>query len=341
MIGSSASASTVSVISAKSCSDRRNKEVVIGDYSRPRRLSNTASAEAPATATTVASEVDELIVNMSDGSNNSRMNNAVEREDVTGSHLTSEVGRLQDALNRLRCVFDADANRSSQAMKVAAHERLGEVLKILRQTLSKYPSLESEEFVGPAQNLIQQVKNFDYDAAENCSEIEARELHEALDAVAVALNNRVTHFGGNVDSAFANSGEGSTAGKISLPIHANLPTFGDDDDDNIEGAEDPGDYDDDEESDKDNILTMDQIDSILLRHDKGVDFALERAKIWSKYANNVMSYVDKRISMELDLARNLTKLAQQCRPVLNEESFLPFQSIYCMALDQVCRIFDT
>ena len=59
-----------------------------------------------------------------------------------------------------------------------------------------------------------------------------------------------------------------------------------------------------------------------------------RAKIWSKYAKDVMSFVEKRTSLELEWARGLTKLAQTMRPVLKEESYLPFQSIYCTALDQ-------
>ena len=68
--------------------------------------------------------------------------------------------------------------------------------------------------------------------------------------------------------------------------------------------------------------------------DRGVDFALERAKIWSKYAKDVLNYVEKRTSMQMELAKNLTKLVQSSRPQLQEEIFLPFQSIYCLALDQ-------
>lgn len=37
---------------------------------------------------------------------------------------------------------------------------------------------------------------------------------------------------------------------------------------------------------------------------------------------------------EAEHARNLLKLAQTMRPLLKEESFLPFQSIYCTAIDQ-------
>ena len=67
---------------------------------------------------------------------------------------------------------------------------------------------------------------------------------------------------------------------------------------------------------------------------QGVDHALMRAKIWSKYAKDVMNFVEKRTSLEMEWAKNLTRLAQTMRPILKEESYLPFQSIYCTALDQ-------
>jgi hypothetical protein len=47
-----------------------------------------------------------------------------------------------------------------------------------------------------------------------------------------------------------------------------------------------------------------------------------------------MTFVEKRTSLELEWAKGLTRLAQTMRPVLKEESYLPFQSIYCTALDQ-------
>ena len=82
------------------------------------------------------------------------------------------------------------------------------------------------------------------------------------------------------------------------------------------------------------ILNSDEIDARLMHHDRGVDHALQRAKIWAKYAKDVLNYVEKRTSMQMDLSKNLTKLVQTCRPQLQEEIFLPFQSIYCLALDQ-------
>ncbi|KAL1480121.1 hypothetical protein MTO96_051302, partial [Rhipicephalus appendiculatus] len=81
-------------------------------------------------------------------------------------------------------------------------------------------------------------------------------------------------------------------------------------------------------------LTGPEADAKLMRIDDGVEFALRRAKVWSKYAKDVISYVEKRANLEAEHARNLLKLAQTMRPVLKEESFLPFQSIYCTAIDQ-------
>ncbi|XP_069156108.1 rho GTPase-activating protein 45 isoform X4 [Procambarus clarkii] len=82
------------------------------------------------------------------------------------------------------------------------------------------------------------------------------------------------------------------------------------------------------------VLTAQQIDEFLHRHEQGVEYALHRAKVWSKYSKDVMTYIEKRAQLDLEHARNLTKLAHSVRPALKEESFLPFQSIYCTALDQ-------
>nr|XP_027211306.1 rho GTPase-activating protein 29-like [Penaeus vannamei] len=82
------------------------------------------------------------------------------------------------------------------------------------------------------------------------------------------------------------------------------------------------------------VLTQQQIDEYLYRHEQGVDHALHRAKVWSKYAKDVISYIEKRAQLDMEYSRNLTKLAHTIRPALKEESFLPFQSIYCTALDQ-------
>ena len=121
----------------------------------------------------------------SDGSTESYV---VEPEEMFA--LTQEVKRLKEALSRLRKVFHTDMDRT-ETTKVASHERLGEVLKILRQLLEKYPLLQSNELVGSAGRLIQKVKNFDY---EDENSLDPKDFHEALDALALAFSSRVSEY---------------------------------------------------------------------------------------------------------------------------------------------------
>ena len=58
---------------------------------------------------------------------------------------------------------------------------------------------------------------------------------------------------------------------------------------------------------------------VLIIFISGVECALHRAKLWSKYAKDIMTYVEKRSQLEVEYSRNLTKLAHAIRPMLKEE----------------------
>lgn len=79
-------------------------------------------------------------------------------------------------------------------------------------------------------------------------------------------------------------------------------------------------------------LNAADIDLTLLKVDKGVDIALTRAKLWAKYAKDITSYIEKRANMEAEFSKSLAKLANSVQQTITEDSFLPFQSIYVMAL---------
>ena len=81
------------------------------------------------------------------------------------------------------------------------------------------------------------------------------------------------------------------------------------------------------------LLTVEEIDCYWMANAKGVDHALHYAKMWSKYAKEVITYVDKRASLELELARGLSKLAQPMRQALSEEKYMPLRSVFCAAVD--------
>ena len=257
----------------------------------------------------------------------------MEQEDIIA--LTQDVRSFKEALNKLRKVFQPEQLESPDTLKVVSHERLSEVLRILRHMLEKYPALQSNDLVAAAGRLIKKVKEFDYEPPQQQrSSADPKEFFESLDGLALAFSSRVSEYlMGDLDSNMSLSSasiktksyenllgqteaEGGVGG-LSQYLHTHV---------------------------EDEVISPDKIDSLLMHHDCGVDLALQRAKIWSKYAKDVINYVEKRISMQLDLAKNLTKLVQTSRPQLQEESYLPFQSIYCTALDndlELCASIQT
>ncbi|CAN7946390.1 unnamed protein product, partial [Ixodes hexagonus] len=70
---------------------------------------------------------------------------------------------------------------------VAAHERLGQVLRILRSILEKYPPIQSTELLVAAGTLIQHVKGHDY-SDDKASQSES--FFEAVDQLALAFSSR-------------------------------------------------------------------------------------------------------------------------------------------------------
>lgn len=81
------------------------------------------------------------------------------------------------------------------------------------------------------------------------------------------------------------------------------------------------------EDKKPDSLTPQQLDGMLLLLEQGVDFALQHAKLWSKYAKDVMMYVEKRAHVEMEYTKNLNKLAMTVRPLINEEVSLKFMKL--------------
>ncbi|XP_077549411.1 rho GTPase-activating protein 45-like [Haemaphysalis longicornis] len=236
----------------------------------------------------------------------------VQREDILV--LTHDVRAFKEALGRLRKAFAPEAHEKQrrETRLVAAHERLGQVLRILRSILEKYPPIQSAELLVAASALIQRVKGHDYGPGGSAA---SNACFEAVDHLALAFSSRVSEYlMGDLDT-----GSTSAVGKArscenllfsdkqSQPTRTYAPPM---------------------------ALTGPEADAKLMRIEDGVEFALRRAKVWSKYAKDVISYVEKRANLEAEHARNLLKLAQTMRPVLKEESFLPFQSIYCTAIDQ-------
>ena len=87
------------------------------------------------------------------------------------------------------------------------------------------------------------------------------------------------------------------------------------------------------EEKKPDSLLPEQIDGVLLLLEQGVDFALQHAKLWSKYAKDVMMYVEKRAHIEMEYTKSLSKLAMTVRPLISEEV-----RTFCKSIKPRCQI---
>ncbi|XP_041475807.1 rho GTPase-activating protein 45-like isoform X2 [Lytechinus variegatus] len=235
--------------------------------------------------------------------------------------LTRDVRNFSEALNQLKSVFNHDGGERTETIRVAAHERLRDLLNILRGILDKYTALKSTDIHTAAVVLIAQIKGL----TSNNEEKDKGHFFEAIDALAQAFSNSVTEYlMGDTEQATLHLGYPASKSCESLvSLNSNPKYFGpaytksDTASDVREGSQ----------------LNSEEIDAWLMNLEAGVDLALERAKAWSKYAKDVILYVEKRVHLEMEFARSLSKLAATTRPILREETYLPFQSTYLMSLE--------
>uniref|UniRef100_A0A8C5RY04 Rho GTPase-activating protein 29 n=1 Tax=Laticauda laticaudata TaxID=8630 RepID=A0A8C5RY04_LATLA len=78
-------------------------------------------------------------------------------------------------------------------------------------------------------------------------------------------------------------------------------------------------------------LNAEEIDNVLLRNDNGIKSALSYAKAWSKYAKDIIVWVEKKINLEMECAKNLAKVAETTKTIVVSQDYMPFQSIFMNA----------
>ncbi|XP_052066324.1 rho GTPase-activating protein 29-like isoform X2 [Mytilus californianus] len=226
--------------------------------------------------------------------------------------LTQDVKCFSDGLNRLKAVFED--HDSTDDLRVTIHERLGEVLSILKNLLHQYPALQSTELFAASGSLITKVKS--YNQGGSNPDVKDTSLYEAIDQLALAFSSGVSDYlMGDMGSAFL---EKETKGTKSCEDLLSAK-------DEEKGANNQNEV---------KQLSTYEIDRVLSQLEAGVDVALQRAKAWSKYMKDITSYIERKAHLETEYSKNLARLAQTMRPVLTEEGFLPLQSVYCTVLSQ-------
>uniref|UniRef100_A0A7N8WHZ0 Rho GTPase activating protein 45b n=1 Tax=Mastacembelus armatus TaxID=205130 RepID=A0A7N8WHZ0_9TELE len=219
---------------------------------------------------------------------------AIEVEDIPA--LLRDVARFAEAVEKLKDVVLAEGKKESQ--RPVAHECLGEVLRVLRQVINTYPLLNTVEILTAAGKLISKVKGFHYEA---CNEADKKDFEKAIETIAVAFSSNVSELlMGEVDSSTL----------LSL-----LPT----EKSRVSQCSSQG--------------RVEEVDVILQHSEGGVDSALLYAKTISKYMKDLITYVEKRISLETEFSKGLQRLYQSCKHSITHPH-MPLFSIYSLALEQ-------
>ncbi|XP_070816427.1 rho GTPase-activating protein 45 isoform X1 [Chaetodon trifascialis] len=233
---------------------------------------------------------------------------AIEVEDIPA--LLRDVARFAEAVEKLKDVVLAEGKESQRPV---AHECLGEVLRVLRQVINTYPLLNTVEILTAAGKLISKVKGFHYEA---CNEADKMDFEKAIETIAVAFSSNVSELlMGEVDSSTL----------LSL-----LPTEKSRSMENLYAATgDGGAF----RSDLHDVGRFEEVDVILQRSEGGVDSALLYAKTISKYMKDLMSYVEKRTSLEAEFSKGIQRLYQSCKHSITHPH-MPLFSIYSLALEQ-------
>ncbi|NXL89609.1 RHG29 protein, partial [Alectura lathami] len=227
--------------------------------------------------------------------------------------LVNDVRKFADVLLYLKEAILSDENQDG--LHQVVHERLGELLRVLKAVINKHQTLNSVDLLSATGTVIAKVKavNFKEVNEENKRELFS-EIFSSIETLAFTFGNIVSDIlMGDVDN-------GSSLG---LPVSRRSRSF-----ENLSVESGSSLH---ERDDIQGHLRAEEVDSMLLRNDSGIESALSYAKAWSKYTKDVVAWVEKKLSLEVECAKNLAKMAETTKAVVGPQDYMPFQSIFLNA----------
>ncbi|CAJ1081869.1 rho GTPase-activating protein 29 isoform X1 [Xyrichtys novacula] len=230
--------------------------------------------------------------------------------------LVSDVRKFADVLLQLKEVFNSKEHQD--CLHQAAHERLGELLRVLKAIISKHQSLNSVDILSTAGTVIATVKgvNFKEVNQENKQKLFG-EIYTAIDTLAFTFGNVVSDFlMGDVEN-------GSVLG---LPLMKRSRSF-----ENVSVESGGSGPEKDDPPGPSPPMQAEEVDRTLQRQDSGVESALLYAKAWSKYAKELLAWVEKRLNMDIECAKSYAKMAESAKALASQQEFMPFRETYMTA----------
>uniref|UniRef100_A0A8D1PBV4 Rho GTPase-activating protein 29 n=1 Tax=Sus scrofa TaxID=9823 RepID=A0A8D1PBV4_PIG len=200
----------------------------------------------------------------------------------------------------------------SDCFKEVIHIRLEELLRILKSVMNKHQNLNSVDLQNAAEMLTAKVKavNFTEVNEENKNDL-FREVFSSIETLAFTFGNILTSF---------LMGDVSSDSLLRLPVSRESKSFENVSVESVDSANEKGSF------------SPMELDSMLLKNADSVELALSYAKTWSKYTKNIVSWVEKKLNLELESTRNIVKLAEATRTNIGLQEFMPLQSLFTNAL---------
>ncbi|XP_056868116.1 rho GTPase-activating protein 29-like isoform X1 [Takifugu flavidus] len=230
--------------------------------------------------------------------------------------LVSDVRKFADVLLQLKEVFNSKEHQ--ECLHHAVHERLGELLRVLKAIISKHQRLNSVDILSTAGTVIATVKGVNFkEVNEDNKQKLFGEIYTAIDTLAFTFGNVVSDFlMGDVEN-------GSVLG---LPLTKRSRSF-----ENLfveSGGSGPEKNDPPGPS---SPVRTEDVDRTLQQQDSGVESALLYAKAWSKYTKELLAWVDKRLSIDIECAKSYAKIAESAKTLASQQEFMPFCETYMTA----------
>ncbi|KAJ0059883.1 hypothetical protein NL108_014573, partial [Boleophthalmus pectinirostris] len=229
--------------------------------------------------------------------------------------LVSDVRKFADVLLQLKEVFNSKEHQD--CLHHAVHERLGELLRVLKAIINKHQSLNSVDILSTAGTVIASVKGVNFkEVNEDNKQKLFGEIYTAIDTLAFTFGNVVSDFlMGDVEN-------GSVLG---LPLTKRRSFENLSVESGVSGPEK------DDPPGPSPPVRPEEVDKTLQTQDSGVESALLYAKAWSKYTKELLAWVEKRLSMDIECAKSYAKMAESAKTLASQQEFMPFREIYTTA----------
>ncbi|TSU75982.1 Rho GTPase-activating protein 29 [Bagarius yarrelli] len=186
------------------------------------------------------------------------------------------------------------------------HERLGELLRVLKCVIAKHPTLNSVDILTAAGTLIAKVKGVNFKQVNEDSEREVlAEIYPSIDTLAFTFGNVVSDFlMGDVENGSSLRLAQTRRSRSSENLSVELGRDSSEKNDPL-GPASP--------------MRALELDDVLQHSESGVESALLYAKAWSKYTKELLNWVDKRLSMDVECAKSLAKMAESAKTLASQQ----------------------